>query len=203
MRLFPVLLALTASGALLQAQEKPVRFGLHLVGVSSQGDLRDSGVGKNGWGAGIHVVFQASQGVQVRPHLTQLVFSDGQESQTYTSGGITYHDSQTHQLEALQIGVDLLLFPTGRTMGGYGLVGLSQDSWKYTNPYRLETVDGPQAGLVVSGSRARSGLHAGFALGAGWRFTSSWSAELRYEFSHFGDLSESMDTLRLQAGYRF
>lgn len=197
-------LALLAAAFCLQPlSAQALRFGIHAAWVSPQGDLREANLGKNGFAGGIHVAFAVSHGVQVRPHVTQLRLSEAEGRVSYASGGVNYRDTQTSQMEGTQFGVDLLVFGPTRRKGGYLLLGVTQDAWKYTGPYRLETLTGSQAGTVATGSRVRSSTHPGFAVGGGWLFGAHWTAELRYEFSGFGELSTSMDTLRLQAGYRF
>lgn len=194
---------LAAALCLQPLSAQALRFGIHAGWVSAQGDLRDASLGKNGFAGGIHVVLPLSHGVQVRPHVTQLRFAEAERSVDYASGGVNFRDTQTSQVEGTQLGVDLLIFGPTRRRGGYLLLGMTQDAWKYTGPYRLETLTGSQAGAVATGSRVRSSTHPGFAVGAGCLFGAHWTAELRYEFSGFGELSVSMDTLRLQAGYRF
>lgn len=188
---------------LLPLQAEAPRIGAHLAWVAPQSDFRDLIEAKRGFAGGLHVTFDLGNDLQVRPHLTQAVFGDGHFTQAYVRSGVDYRDSQTQQVEQLQVGLDLLVFgKRGTRSGPYFLLGLSQDAWKLSTQYRLETLTGPATG-ASGGTRVQTGNQVGAITGVGWRYDRRWSGELRYEWSSFGNNAFGMDSLRLQVGMRF
>lgn len=193
----------TAIMGLLPLKADAPRIGVHLAWVTPQSDLRNLIEAKRGFAGGLHLTFGLGNDLELRPHLTQSVFGDGHFTQSYARSGVDYRDTQTQQVEQLQVGLDLLVFgKQGTRRGAYFLLGLSQDAWKLSTQYRLETLTGVATGSS-GGTQVQTGNQVGAITGLGWRQDRRWSAELRYEWSSFGKSAYGMDTLRLQLGMRF
>lgn len=185
------------------AKESP-RFGVQLGLVSPQGDLRDAVDSKLGVTGGIHMTFDLGNGWMLRPRVDHLAFQERSESNTYYDPylGVTFRDSASNKITGWSFGLDAQFFPGGQPRGLYLVGGLGLISWK-AEGHASMTVTGPggTSGSSMSGSDSWS--KSAFAVGAGYQFNRTFSAEGRYVISKIGDEDASANTFQAVATFRF
>lgn len=185
------------------AKESP-RFGVQVGLVSPQGDLRDAVDSKLGVTGGLHMTFDLGDGWMLRPRVDHLAFQERSDSTSYYEPYLeaTFRDSYSTKVTGWCFGLDAQFFPGGQPRGFYLVGGLGLISWK-AEVHASMTVTGLGGTSGSSMSESDSWSKSAFALGAGYQFNRTFSAEGRYVISKIGEEDASANTFQAVATFRF